>query len=223
MLCPIHVFRSDVKCSSHNTLYGQWLLAMRSFALITMVTAVTGFYQRFSEMEEESASSFSRPGTGAGVRPGTTSGARPGTMTSTTFFCFSRLASANAASCDLSRYCALNGTLWAVLCDQIWDFRHIVRPPPGDLGGSPDRRPHHGVCKATSTSLPKIFHGFLSSIFRPTRAVWHALLSADSAHALRILLGACNPMSRPIHGGGTYPFRRSQRPSSGLATSSSTC
>lgn len=70
---------SDVKCSSHNTLYGQWLLAMRSFALITMVTAVTGFYQRFSEMEEESASSFSRPGTGAGVRPGTTSGARPGT------------------------------------------------------------------------------------------------------------------------------------------------
>ena len=43
-----------------------------------MVTAVTGFYQRFSEMEEQSAAVASRPGTGAGMRPGTAS-ARPGT------------------------------------------------------------------------------------------------------------------------------------------------
>lgn len=69
---------SDVKCSSHNTLYGQWVLAIRSFALITMVTAVTGFYQRFSEIEEQSAAVTSRPCIGAGMRPGTAS-ARPGT------------------------------------------------------------------------------------------------------------------------------------------------
>eukprot|EP00040_Diaphanoeca_grandis_P030120 m.177548 g.177548 ORF g.177548 m.177548 type:complete len:426 (+) comp31897_c0_seq1:230-1507(+) len=75
---------SDVKCSTNNPVYAQWLLAMRSFAMITMITAVSTFYRRFTDLQQPlrrpstAATNRNRPSTSTTQRP-RTSHARPST------------------------------------------------------------------------------------------------------------------------------------------------
>jgi hypothetical protein len=85
---------SKVNCATKNTQYAQWLLAARSFTLISMVTSITNFYRRLVTLP---VGDPARPATadavvgsgGAGARPSTaasarggSAGARPGTARS---------------------------------------------------------------------------------------------------------------------------------------------
>lgn len=58
---------TNVKCSTINPQYIQWLLAIRSFALVTFLQAVITFYRELAEMHVSEG--FARPGTSAGARP----------------------------------------------------------------------------------------------------------------------------------------------------------
>ena len=59
---------AHIKCRTSNSTYTQWLLAVRSFALVTLAAAVVTFY-RTAELEElvTSPSESERPTTAAGA------------------------------------------------------------------------------------------------------------------------------------------------------------
>eukprot|EP00041_Stephanoeca_diplocostata_P008285 m.121012 g.121012 ORF g.121012 m.121012 type:complete len:462 (+) comp17258_c0_seq1:307-1692(+) len=74
---------SGVRCSTENTLYAQWLLALRSLVLVTMVTAPVFFFRRFEGLAGAVPASYgtangahrpSRPSTSG--RPTTAAAAR---------------------------------------------------------------------------------------------------------------------------------------------------
>ena len=87
---------SKVNCSTKNTQYAQWLLAARSFTLISMVTSITNFYRKLATLPTGDPArpatadtvvgrgSSGAGGAAAAVRPSTAArgmfaGARPGT------------------------------------------------------------------------------------------------------------------------------------------------
>ena len=66
---------SDVKCCTENTHYAQWLLVIRSFALVTMVSAVRTFFCRTRAAgglsgPEAASEPAGRPSTAAAARTG---------------------------------------------------------------------------------------------------------------------------------------------------------
>lgn len=68
-----------VKCSTENTLYAQWLLALRSLSLVTMVTAPIVFFRRLEDLTSTQGTkltSMSAPAAAAAqgsIRPSTAS------------------------------------------------------------------------------------------------------------------------------------------------------
>jgi len=57
---------SQVRCSTANELYLQWLLAIRSFCLVSVTNAALAFYRTFADAEVETG--FQRPGTSHAAR-----------------------------------------------------------------------------------------------------------------------------------------------------------
>lgn len=68
---------AQIRCTTKNESHIQWLLAIRSFALFSVVSAITNFFREFSDRQDTLG--LPRPGTSRSSRPPPT--ARPPTST----------------------------------------------------------------------------------------------------------------------------------------------